>query len=186
MPTCTDTKPGGAKRSRLSDVVSFETMTPSPPRHRFKPRCLAHNPEVAGSNPVPATVPATDESGPRRSLRGPLSCRPSQRRRRGRRLRRPVRPAVAERPSKATAAAVPAARAVPAVAAVADEHGVAAVPAVGGCRAVAGVAAVAAAAEDPAGAAVAAGPAGAGAGCGAAHAASTTLGEYPGAAAVAA
>jgi hypothetical protein len=32
---------------------------------------LAHNPEVAGSNPVPAT----SGNGPRRSLRGPFSCR---------------------------------------------------------------------------------------------------------------
>src|ERR1700677_4888298 len=31
---------------------------------------LAHNPEVAGSNPVPAT----SRNGPRRSLRGPFSC----------------------------------------------------------------------------------------------------------------
>jgi len=32
---------------------------------------LAHNPEVAGSNPVPAT----SGNGPRRLLRGPFSCR---------------------------------------------------------------------------------------------------------------
>ena len=31
---------------------------------------LAHNPEVAGSNPVPAT----SGNGPRRRLRGPFSC----------------------------------------------------------------------------------------------------------------
>jgi hypothetical protein len=31
----------------------------------------AHNPEVAGSNPVPAT----SGNGPRRRLRGPFSCR---------------------------------------------------------------------------------------------------------------
>jgi hypothetical protein len=31
---------------------------------------LAHNPEVAGSNPVPATR----RNGPRRTLRGPFSC----------------------------------------------------------------------------------------------------------------
>ena len=30
----------------------------------------AHNPEVAGSNPVPATR----QNGPRRRLRGPFSC----------------------------------------------------------------------------------------------------------------
>ena len=30
----------------------------------------AHNPEVAGSNPVPAT----SGNGPRRTLRGPFSC----------------------------------------------------------------------------------------------------------------
>jgi hypothetical protein len=34
------------------------------------PWCVAHNPEVAGSNPVPAT----SRNGPRRSLRGPFSC----------------------------------------------------------------------------------------------------------------
>jgi hypothetical protein len=34
-----------------------------------RPRRLAHNPEVAGSNPVPAT----SGNGPRRRLRGPFS-----------------------------------------------------------------------------------------------------------------
>jgi hypothetical protein len=46
-------------------TCEFETRTAKCDSHR-----LAHNPEVAGSNPVPAT----SRNGPRRSLRGPFSC----------------------------------------------------------------------------------------------------------------
>jgi hypothetical protein len=42
-------------------TCSYETDRTGGDRDR-----LAHNPEVAGSNPVPATVPATKESGPDR------------------------------------------------------------------------------------------------------------------------
>jgi hypothetical protein len=47
-------------------TCSYETDRTGGDRDR-----LAHNPEVAGSNPVPATR----QNGPRRTLRGPFSCR---------------------------------------------------------------------------------------------------------------
>jgi hypothetical protein len=46
-------------------TCTFETCTDPCNSHR-----LAHNPEVAGSNPVPAT----SKNGPRKSVRGPFSC----------------------------------------------------------------------------------------------------------------
>ena len=46
-------------------TCSYETERIAEDRDR-----LAHNPEVAGSNPVPAT----SGNGPRRRLRGPFSC----------------------------------------------------------------------------------------------------------------
>jgi hypothetical protein len=59
------------KEERLTVTCMFETCGAKRNWHR-----LAHNPEVAGSNPVPATtVPATRQNGPRRILRGSFSCR---------------------------------------------------------------------------------------------------------------
>jgi hypothetical protein len=60
----------GTQRDRLDGrtllTCSYETQRSGEDRDR-----LAHNPEVAGSNPVPAT----SGNGPRRLLRGPFSCR---------------------------------------------------------------------------------------------------------------
>jgi len=54
------------------EVDSDGTLRPHERAKRAEfARRLAHNPEVAGSNPVPAT----SGNGPRRILRGPFSCR---------------------------------------------------------------------------------------------------------------
>ena len=50
----------------MSLTWRYETQRSGEDRDR-----LAHNPEVAGSNPVPAT----SGNDPRRILRGPFSCR---------------------------------------------------------------------------------------------------------------